>query len=225
MHGAENWVRACHLWIRGVGPPDAPTVELPFLLSLVKMERGKKNSPLAFVLNSDQLLTSTVPLPWFLPHKAHSWAPSFQFSDVSDMNISVPSGTDHRFCHLSSKKWNPKTLSLLEVVYGWSLLWSCGRTAELPCSGGGGWLAPRPPRTSRGFESSKCLTGRDTKISKLILHAIKLLLCSPSSWQTSATPGKVWETPAIDRLGTAPPSPLFSFFVTETIHLPNVTSW
>lgn len=50
-------------------------------ISFVSYEDGKeeKNSPLAFVLNSDQLLTSIVPLPHFYsfyPHKAHSWAPS-----------------------------------------------------------------------------------------------------------------------------------------------------
>lgn len=89
-------------WGRSPRCPNSRTA-----ISFLSCEDGKgekKNSPLAFVLNSDQLLSSTVPLPWFLPHKAHSWAPSFQFSDVSDMNISVPSGTDHRFCHLSSKK-------------------------------------------------------------------------------------------------------------------------
>lgn len=45
------------------------------------------------------------------------------------------------------------------------------RSCPAPAVGGLGGVAPRPPRTSRGFESSKCLTGRDTKISNLIITA------------------------------------------------------
>lgn len=72
-------------------------------ISFVSYEDGKeeKNSPLAFVLNSDQLLTSIVPLPHFLqflPPQSILLGPQLQVSYVSDMNISVSSGTDHKFC-------------------------------------------------------------------------------------------------------------------------------
>lgn len=72
-------------------------------ISFVSYEDGKeeKNSPLAFVLNSDQLLTSIVPLPHFLqflPPQSILLGLQLQVSYVSDMNISVSSGTDHKFC-------------------------------------------------------------------------------------------------------------------------------
>lgn len=72
-------------------------------ISFVSYEDGKeeKNSPLAFVLNSDQLLTSIVPLPHFLqflPLQSRLLGPQLQGSYVSDMNILVSSGTDHKFC-------------------------------------------------------------------------------------------------------------------------------
>lgn len=68
--------------------------------------KNKKSSP-AFVLNSDQLLTSPVPPPCFLqflPTQSTLLAPSFQFSDVANTNIPVPSVTDHLSCRLSSEK-------------------------------------------------------------------------------------------------------------------------
>lgn len=70
-------------------------------ISFVSYEDGKKekNSPLAFVLNSDQLLTTIVPLPHFLqflPPQGILLGTQLQVSYVSDMNISVFS--DHKFC-------------------------------------------------------------------------------------------------------------------------------
>lgn len=74
---------------------------------------GGGESSLAFVLNSDQLLTSIVPPPHFLqflPTQSTLLGPSFQISDVDDMNISASSGEDRKSCPLSSEKQNPSEL-------------------------------------------------------------------------------------------------------------------
>lgn len=100
--GCGYWCAACEFL--GTVPPGAPLLEL----LLVSFEDGKnKKSSLAFVLNSDQLLTSTVsPLQFlqFLPTQSTLLAPSFQFSDVDNMNIPASPGTDHRARCLSSEK-------------------------------------------------------------------------------------------------------------------------
>lgn len=120
-------------------------------------ERGKKKtqqkknpSSLAFVLNSDQLLTGIVPPPHFLhflPTQSTLLGPSFQISDVDDMNISASSGADRKSCRLSSEKQNLGELQ-------------------------GGLRAG-----AGGCEHSQLRErGWDSQFSELILHAIKLLL-------------------------------------------------
>lgn len=99
-HGVEN--QGMHAACELVGSvPRCPSSGTA--ISFVSYEDGKeeKNSPLAFVLNSDQLLTSIVPLPHFLqflPPQSILLGLQLQVSYVSDMNISVSSGTDHKFC-------------------------------------------------------------------------------------------------------------------------------